>query len=69
MVDSHVEAEVAYPEGELRQMLINLAINARDAMPRGGRFGVTVKRETLQALDPIQNLEEGEYVLIDVSSR
>jgi len=66
-VDSHVEAEVAYAEGELHQMLINLAINARDAMPSGGRFDVTVRRETLQALEPIRNLEEGEYVLIDIS--
>ena len=46
------------------QMILNLAINARDAMPRGGRLVVTVR-----TLDPSHPAAPGEgpYVLIAIS--
>ncbi len=56
-------------EGELEQILLNLALNARDALPReGGRIEVRTRAVTLGAVEAsrMQGLAPGEFVVLSV---
>ncbi|WP_326914938.1 response regulator [Sphingopyxis chilensis] len=55
MVDPH----------QLELALLNLAINARDAMPGGGRLSIVVAHESIGSGDPFLN--EGSYVRVAVT--
>lgn len=57
--------------GQFEQVLINLAVNARDAMPEGGT--ITVRTRNVEA-DEVERLnhrgmEVGDYVLIEVADQ
>lgn len=56
-------------QGQLEQVIINLAVNARDAMPRGGRLTLTTRN--LEVVQPIRRgtdmMPPGRYVAIDVA--
>ena len=56
--------DVLVDSGQLSGSILNLAINSRDAMERGGTVTVGVERRTIETRD--LELEPGDYVVISV---
>ena len=70
-----ITAEIAVPDescavkvdpSELELAILNLAVNARDAMPRGGTLSITVEPVVLEG-KPAEEGLSGEFVAIRVS--
>jgi two-component system cell cycle sensor histidine kinase/response regulator CckA len=55
--------------GQLQQVLLNLAINARDAMPDGGRLTIRLENQTLTETSRVARfkLTKGDYVVLSVT--
>jgi two-component system cell cycle sensor histidine kinase/response regulator CckA len=66
--DPHLWRVKADP-GQIQQVLLNLAVNARDAMPEGGVLRVATRNVTLAAgdLKEVPTVAAGAYVLLEVS--
>lgn len=58
------DAQVIGDQGQIHQALMNLCINARDAMPSGGDLRITVTRESPPAS---AGVALGDFVVISVS--
>lgn len=56
-------------ENQLHQVLMNLCLNARDAMPNGGTLALSVKNVEVDGIDRSIELEDSpkDYVVIQVS--
>jgi PAS domain S-box-containing protein len=68
-VSIHVADDLRSVSGDatqLLQVLLNLAINARDAMPRGGRIVISARNEHLNATAAAsRNVTPGDYLRLD----
>ena len=62
---SHVKAD----PGQLEQVVLNLAVNARDAMPRGGKLTIQTSNVCLDQKTRFRNrdLGTGEYVMLAIT--
>jgi two-component system, cell cycle sensor histidine kinase and response regulator CckA len=65
----HALGHVAADPGQLEQVILNLAVNARDAMPQGGRLIVEAANVTLETplTSRLGESAPGEYIKLTVS--
>ena len=62
-------ATVKADPGQIEQVILNLAVNARDAMPRGGRLSVKTANVSIDEAEASKRppMTSGEYVLLSVT--
>lgn len=74
--DIHIETSLAgglwttfVDAAQLENVILNLAINSRDAMPPGGRLTIETANATLDEAytDPLGDVSPGQYVMLAVS--
>jgi len=63
----HLPAPVRADQGQIEQIVMNLAINARDAMPTGGTLCLGTERVTVDEDQAVElDVDPGEYVALRV---
>jgi PAS domain S-box-containing protein len=78
LIPENIEIDIDCPEDlplvrvdatQLEQLLVNLAVNARDAMADGGRLSITCRTVDVEAelAGTDSGMEDGRYVLLAVS--
>ncbi len=67
ILTTNLEAELASTKadpGQVEQIIMNLAVNARDAMPSGGKLTIRTKNVELKNMHP--SMAAGDYVCLSV---
>lgn len=59
-------SQVKIDQSQLEQVLLNLVINARDAMPKGGKLTIEARNEDVTRSEAGSDLPAGNYVLLSV---
>jgi PAS domain S-box-containing protein len=59
--------QVKVDQGQLEQVILNLALNARDAMPHGGTLTIQTGSVELSEADENASVKPGRYLLLQVS--
>src|SRR5215470_3814891 len=77
LIGEDVELEVSLPDGappiradlgQMEQVIMNLAVNARDAMPHGGRLRIATGTAVLEPVRAIaHDVEPGTYAVLSVA--
>jgi PAS domain S-box-containing protein len=68
IISKNTDVTIMADKTQIDQVLMNLTTNAHDAMPKGGRFTIEIKRVKPDAefLQMHEYIETGEYALISV---
>ena len=76
LIGEHIELDLARQDepltvvadpSQLEQIVVNLAANARDAMPQGGSLEISIARCSITSKDPSGHLPAGAYVVLRVA--
>jgi len=63
--------DVLIDPGQLDQVIVNFAVNARDAMPAGGRLTIRTRELSLEdaKASPLFSIPKGQYVVLEVADQ
>jgi PAS domain S-box-containing protein len=69
VIPDHSLARIKADPGQLEQVIMNLCVNARDAMPNGGRLTIETRHVKIDSKDRagVTNLKEGHYARLSVT--